>query len=168
MRLNKTLKNKKPTLVVGKIHANWCMHCVALVPEWKKMKTIVKKKAGNKFNVIFEEIEQSHEKHKVPRVNKTHLANSEKKLEVQGGYPTLFMIKGGKLEYYNGERYADPIAKWAVGGETEITPRSQNHTSNQYVIKNKTQNSFNGYANLGLFGGKRKTRKLSLTSKNHK
>ena len=155
-------KSRKPTLVVGKLHAHWCMHCVALAPEWKKMKNILNS-IKHTYNLIFEEIEQAQEKLKVLRVNNTHLAKSSKKLSVQGGYPTLFKIKNGKIEYYNGERYAAPMAKWFSGGsehlpQNEAKPEERNNATKE---SNKHNSSFFSYNTFGLGGGskRRQTRK---------
>jgi thiol-disulfide isomerase/thioredoxin len=158
----KTKKNhRKPTIVVGKLHAHWCMHCVALAPEWKKMKNILNS-IKHTYNLVFEEIEQAQEKLKVLRVNNTHLARSSKKLSVQGGYPTLFKIKNGKIEYYNGERYAAPMAKWFSGGEggSESLPQNAEET-NATKESNKHNSSFFSYKTFGLGGGskRRQTRK---------
>ena len=144
-RATRGIRKNKPTLVVGKLHANWCGHCVALRPEWAKMKKMLNN-VRNTFNVVFEEIEQAHEAHKVKRINNTHLSRSSNKLATQGGYPTLFKIKDGKLEYYNGERYAAPMAKWFSGGATssEALPQKQAETS---------QSGFNFYKTFGLGGG---------------
>ena len=110
---------KKPTLVIGKIHAKWCGHCTALVPEWNKMRSEIIKRFKDKYRLIFEEVEQTQEKDKLHKINKKHLANSNNKVEVQGGYPTLFKIHNGKLEYHNGERHSKPMTKWFTGDDNE-------------------------------------------------
>lgn len=140
----------KPDLVVGKIHAHWCGHCVALVPEWRKMKKILNSTMKKKRHLIFEEIEQSQEDTKIPRINRTHLARSSKKLTVQGGYPTVFQIRNGNVEYYGGQRTAEPMAQWFSNIDSAL-PRE------------KPQSMYNMF---GLGGGKtRKRRKHRGSSK---
>ena len=122
-------KNSKSTLVIGKIHAKWCGHCVALVPEWNKMKGEIKKLLGNKYHLVFAEIEQSQEKHQLPKINNIHLANSSKKVELQGGYPTLFKIRNGKLDYYGGERNAGSMTKWFSNNEGNANESVKDETN---------------------------------------
>ena len=45
------------------------------------------------------------------QLNKENGAN----VEAQGGYPTIYKIKkGGKVEYYNGERTVKKLVSWAL------------------------------------------------------
>lgn len=96
-------------VVVGKIYAKWCGHCIALEPEWDSMKEtlgIVDTETTSKQNTkfILEEIEESEKDEKIKFVNDTYLTNSTIKLSSQYGYPTIFKIKNGILTYYNGPR----------------------------------------------------------------
>jgi hypothetical protein len=93
--------------VVGKLYMVGCGHCDALVEPWKQMKEKVEKKV-----MVAGDIEAA-ENHKLDQLNKQHGS----KVEVQGGYPTIYKIKrGGKVEYYNGERTAPKLAGWALQG----------------------------------------------------
>lgn len=104
-RLNKgrkTRKNQKPTVVIGKIYANWCAYCVQLKPLWDKMKSELRnKEKSNNCNFVFIEIESSQEEKGKSYVNERYLKKSPHKLDLQGGYPTLFKIIDGKLSYYD-------------------------------------------------------------------
>jgi thiol-disulfide isomerase/thioredoxin len=104
-----TIKNRKPAVTVGLIYANWCGHCNALKPEWKKMK-----RGMNGANCNYLEIEDAdpHKDRKIAHVN-SRLKGE--KLAVNG-YPTIFKIKGGVLEYYQGERNAPEMHRWFKGG----------------------------------------------------
>jgi len=86
-----TVRNSKPAITVGLIYANWCGHCQHLKPEWKKMK-----KGMRGMNCHYLEIEDAdhHKDRKIAHVN-SRLKTG--KLEANG-YPTIFRIKGGKLE----------------------------------------------------------------------
>jgi thiol-disulfide isomerase/thioredoxin len=100
-------------IVIGKVYADWCGHCQALKPEWKKMKHRVHTKKG-KRNVVFEEIEE--------KVIEPKLKELKQKYGVQveaNGYPTLFKIENGKLEYYTGGRESNQMSKWYLGGGDE-------------------------------------------------
>ena len=108
----------KHTVVVGKIHAHWCTHCQALAPEWKKMKYAIQEKTKHTHydtRYVFREIEQAEQDGGIAEVNSRFLANSERKLELQGGYPTIYKIRDGKLEYYDGERSYLGMLRWFMG-----------------------------------------------------
>jgi len=108
----------KHTVVVGKIHAHWCTHCKALAPEWKKMRYAIEgktKRTHYNTEYVFREIEQSKQESGIAEVNSEFLSNSERKLELQGGYPTIYKIRDGKLEYYDGERSYLGMLRWFMG-----------------------------------------------------
>ena len=93
--------------VVGKLYMDGCGHCVALEEPWAQMK----KKVGGKV-MVAGDIE-SAQTDKLEELNQKH--GSE--VAVQGGYPTIYKIKkGGKVEYYNGERTVPKLASWALQG----------------------------------------------------
>lgn len=130
MKLHPQMKNKT---IVGKIYADWCGHCQSLMPEWQKMKKLLSGK-----NITFKEIEQKQEKQSINNVNYTYLIQSAEKL-TSSGYPTIFMIKDGKLKYYNGDRNALALSKWVMMGGGPSPPENKRL--------------------FGLFGGKNKTRR---------
>jgi len=96
------------TIVVGKLYMVGCGHCEMLEQPWNEMKKNVEKKvmvAGDIEAAQTQELEQ---------LNKQHGAN----VEAQGGYPTIYKIKkGGKVEYYNGERTTSKLIGWALQGK---------------------------------------------------
>lgn len=89
--------------VIGKLFATWCGHCQSLEEPWNKMKTIV----GGK--VEYAEIESENLENELQLLNDKHKTD----VKMQGGYPTLFKIKGTKVSYYNGERTQEELVKWA-------------------------------------------------------
>jgi hypothetical protein len=97
-------------MVVGRIHALWCGHCKNLEPEWAKMKKLL---VGGAKKYKFVSIEQTNEGPHLERLNK-HLGivEEEKKVKLNGGYPTIFKAIDGRVEYYEGPRTADKLAEW--------------------------------------------------------
>jgi len=122
-KFNKTIKNRynksgnkrkfigESKTVIGKIYANWCGYCQMMQNDWEKMKTDLAK--GGSFEIF--DIEQKNEKDGINNVNEKYLKKSLTKVGLQGGYPTLFKIKNGKLSYFNGERTYDAMKKWCLG-----------------------------------------------------
>ena len=98
--------------IVGKLYMVGCGHCETLEEPWNQMK----KKVGKKV-MVAGDIE-SAETHKLAELNDKHGSN----VEMQGGYPTIYKIKSsGKVEYYNGERTASKLTKWATQGKQNNT-----------------------------------------------
>lgn len=120
--MNKQMK--KGDLVVGKLYANWCGHCQTLAPEWDTMKKSIKskmKKGGNKYKKIdIVEIEEANQEKELPAVNEKYLGGSKDKVELQGGYPTIFKIENDRVYYYGGERTASEMEKWAISQPTPL------------------------------------------------
>ena len=119
------INKPKQTLVVGKIFADWCGHCVALKKEWEKMKRYIKLNMGRKFKNVqieFVEIGDTEANKKagktvdgmIEEFNNKHMSASSEKLALDGGYPTVFKYCNCKLEYYKGERTADALYKWSM------------------------------------------------------
>jgi thiol-disulfide isomerase/thioredoxin len=115
-------------MIVGRIHAKWCGHCKNLEPEWAKLK-----KQIGKGKPRFVSIEQTNEEPHLDRLNKfLGIVDDDKKVKLQGGYPTIFKVHNGKVEYYNGPRMAKDISEWVtsmmtyVSGGKKQTKRSKN------------------------------------------
>ena len=166
---NNTRKIRPNVIIIGKIYANWCGACKMLKPEWNKMKSNIrnKLKALHNIQVRFLEIEQSVEEPKVDKVNRVFLRNSEKKLALQGGYPTIFKIKDGKIDYFEGMRSAEEMEKFFLkggekqeGGEEQEQQEEKNQeqqedkNQEQQEDKKQERKSF-----FGFFGGKTKKRR---------
>ena len=130
-------------VVIGKIYADWCIHCKMLVPEWDKMKKKIKLQMGrNLKNVIIEYCdvqgsnnteetsrnirEQIEQKYNVPPVNFQ-------------GFPTLFKIVGKNISYYEGERNADALYKWATNDATNHPKVRTSRKKLPKIHKNRTR-----------------------------
>ena len=97
-------------IFVGRLHADWCIHCKSLKPEWAKMKKILSKTKG-KYRFV--SIEQSKEAHDLERLNKyLGLVEDENKVQMKEGYPTIFKVVDGVVEYYNGPRMTQNLVNW--------------------------------------------------------
>ena len=118
---------KKHILHVGRIHADWCGHCISLNGEWKKLKNRIHHNIGRSLknvSIEYHDFEDSDERKKqghyidkeMDNFNQTYLANSENTVALQGGFPTIFRVLDDKLEYYNGERDASSLYSWMTRG----------------------------------------------------
>jgi thiol-disulfide isomerase/thioredoxin len=103
-------KSQKNMIVVGKVYADWCGHCQSLKPEWAKMKNKIHKKKGKHY-IIYEEVEEKEIDTKLNRIKNEQKVNIE-----ANGYPTLFRISNGKVDYYRGNRQSDAMADWYLRG----------------------------------------------------
>ena len=117
-------KSKKNVVCVGKIFADWCGHCQSLKPEWDRMKRDIKLQIGRSLHnvhVEFVEIGDT-EKNKAKGLTVDGMIekfNNMKKSNVplkSDGYPTLFKLKNGLLEYYTGPRTASSMYSWYTQG----------------------------------------------------
>jgi thiol-disulfide isomerase/thioredoxin len=123
------MENKKP-IIIGLIHAKWCIHCRMLIPKWIKMKKNINKKV--KMGIFekpkFVVIEHS----KIYKLDKFNNTNSEylNHQQVQSqGFPTIFRIKDGKIDYYKDVRDPVVMEKWFMESPTNtdiIEPQQTN------------------------------------------
>ena len=119
---NKTKKNASST-IVGVVHAHWCGHCQELMPKWKLFKNELK---HNK-NITVLDIEDGDPRkdHKLSRLN---VKINDKSVRIQAnGFPTIFKIQHGHLEYYSGNR--DPVAlkQWALASKAPVVKHNIMH-----------------------------------------
>lgn len=116
----KNRKGYKHKICVGKIFADWCGHCVALKPEWDKMKKMIKQNKSKNIHLSFCEIGDTEQNQikgltvdkQLIKLNKKYFPNGEQTVEIFGGFPTIFKICDNKLEYYSGPRIAEEMYKW--------------------------------------------------------
>jgi thiol-disulfide isomerase/thioredoxin len=115
---NITRKNLGSQTIIGVIHANWCGHCQMLMPKWKLFKKALN---GNKNITIIEIEDGDHDKDQ--RIERLNLKINDKSVRLQAsGFPTIFKIQHGHLEYYNGNREPGALKHWALGKQKRPLP----------------------------------------------
>lgn len=138
---------KQHNLHVGRIHADWCGHCISLNKEWKTMQNLFSHAMGRNLKNVhveyhdFEDI-KNDPKHRgkdyqqeIDAYNEKHLPHSEAKLELHGGFPTIFKVLDGKLEYFEGNRNSSDIFSWMTkdlvkkGGKKKKSQRKRKSRS---------------------------------------
>lgn len=153
-------KNKK-SLIIGRIHAKWCGHCKTLDPKWKKMvgniKNGVKNGKYRKYPHIEDMESDSISQGKLKKFNnenKEYFGGNEISYD---GFPTLFKVEGGKIEYYGGEREPEHMENWFM----------QNNENNNGIDNGKILNKYYSQLskNMGLQQGGR-NRHYKKTHKN--
>ena len=101
---------KHPKTLVVIVHAHWCGACKQTMPIWEEFKTLSNGKHSHQLEII--DIEEKYKDIKIPMLENTHLKNGEK-VNVSG-YPTIFKIVGGHIQYYNGNRTPQHFLDWAL------------------------------------------------------
>lgn len=137
--------NHKPNqkIIIGLVHADeWCGHCKELRPKWDMMikQLSTDKKYKNKY--VIKSFDESNDKNKAD--NNQKMTSLHKDLPANAtGYPTIFRIKMGRLDIYNGEREVGPMIIWFF----------DEHDNNEHNNNDHVNNDHNKYNLLGLFKG---------------
>lgn len=95
----------KSPVIVGLIYAEWCGHCNALKPDWKKLEGEMKNNPD--ISVIKIDEADPTKNDKMREINQELVAE---------GYPTIFKVNNGKVEYFQGDRTFDELNKWSRNG----------------------------------------------------
>ena len=129
MKHTRTARNTKNTskghstkhIIIGLVYANWCGHCQALKPEWDMFKKNLKmdKKLASKCGIFEVEDSDILKDIKIKKIRKK-VKGGEVRID---GFPTLFKIFGGNIEYYSGQRNSTSLLNWSKssiqnGGKT--------------------------------------------------
>jgi hypothetical protein len=109
-RQRKTQKAGNQKTIIGRIYSKTCIHCIAMEKAWKKLDKMIQQHGGN---IEMKNVEASEMGQQLSELNQRFLGGSDKQVEVQGGFPTLFKIKDKEVEYYGGERTAEAMFDWA-------------------------------------------------------
>jgi thiol-disulfide isomerase/thioredoxin len=96
-------------MVVGLVYANWCPHCTQMKPEWNKMKNELQ--GDNHYNVIEIEADQPDKQERIAELE----AKLNGKTIDAAGYPTIFKLNNGEVEYYDGDRNSNMMKSWVSG-----------------------------------------------------
>ena len=142
---------KKQNLHIGRIHADWCGHCVSLKKEWETMKHNIQHAFGRSIKNVdleyydFEDSEARKQKghfieNELKDYNMKFLPNSEEKVALQGGFPTLFKLLDGKLEYFEGNRQANDMMSWYLQGTKQ---KGGKRSRKKHVKSKKNKKRFN-------------------------
>ena len=115
-------------IIIGKVYADWCGHCQALKPKWEQLKQILPK--GRVQTVEIEETETD---------KRAEFEKKHKKTINVSGYPTIFKIVNGKIEYYSGPREPEDMKKWVLSTPNKKTFRQTRRKSRG---KKRTRKSF--------------------------
>ena len=127
--------------IFGIVHSpKNCIHCSAMKPEWDKMIENMKKTGGfdkteyHEFNAELDDYDKKMEEFKKNPLHAKLSAN---------GFPTIFKINGGVIQYYEGERTMDKMQAWVLGEKklggktTKKIFRNKSHKSKSTKPKNK-------------------------------
>ena len=83
-------------VLIGGVFAEWCGHCKNMHPGFKEVTKQLKEQHGGKL-----EVKEFSDNHSIDQINSV-LSKYGGKLDKVEGYPTTFLISGGKLKMYNG------------------------------------------------------------------
>lgn len=108
------------TVVFGKLYSNTCGHCIVLEPTWNRLIHHFEH-YNRKFphsHTVYKEVavESANLGVGIAETNNTYLSNSPTKIESPMGFPTIFRIYDGKLEYFNGNRDYNTLLRWFSRG----------------------------------------------------
>jgi thiol-disulfide isomerase/thioredoxin len=108
----------KPRLVLGEIYAEWCGHCKDLAPKWTVIEKELPKRFPSNTKPLVYKVEETNMNDATLGLEtmNPYLASSSEKIELQGGYPTIFKIVNGQVSYFDGPREIGPIITWAMEG----------------------------------------------------
>lgn len=109
-RQRKTQKAGNQKTIIGRIYSKTCIHCIKMEQAWKKLDKMIQQHGGN---IEMKNVEESEMGQQLSELNQRFLGGSDKQVEIQGGFPTLFKIKDKEVEYYGGERTAEAMFDWA-------------------------------------------------------
>ena len=120
--------------IIGLAYANWCPHCTSLKPHWDTMK----QNLSSDCRVIEVEESDFNKQNKIDEIN--HELKGDSELQIHG-YPTMFKINNGKIDYYNGERDVKSMSLFFDGSKKakSKTQKKNKTKKGKKSKKNKTK-----------------------------
>ena len=116
--------------IIGLVYAKWCPHCTAMKPQWD----IMKSKLRPNCRVV--EIEDSDYDKQTKLDNLNNDIKSDEKLQIHG-YPTMFKINNGKVDYYNGSRDSTSMESFFNGPKQMKKSKTQKKNKTKKGKKSK-------------------------------
>ena len=116
--------------IIGLVYAKWCPHCTAMKPQWD----IMKSKLRPNCRVV--EIEDSDYDKQTKLDNLNNDIKSDEKLQIHG-YPTMFKINNGKVDYYNGSRDSTSMESFFNGPKQIKKSKTQKKNKTKKGKKSK-------------------------------
>jgi len=161
----------KKSIVIGIIYSLGCPHCTAVTgldseskdreptkdSEWGKLTEIIKNDADTKDKIgvvsIEAKIYDGITNNDKDKETYAPLISNGTKIVDANGYPTIFKLIGQKVEFYEGERTALAMKKWASestnnmesnmsktqGGKAKKTKHSKKHAKKHAKKRTKKQ-----------------------------
>ena len=137
----------RPILVIGKIYASWCGHCITLEPKWEVVEESLNKHFPITSELLIHNVEESdmNDEKKGLGILQMYVTNADEKVDLQGGFPTIYKIVNGKVTYYDGPREVVPMTKWALQGlpRHSIKRNWSKKSMSKYNSKSKSKSKSN-------------------------
>lgn len=129
------MDSHKP-VTIGLIHANWCGHCRNLMPIWNKMRSNIDRKSYRPPpQYMMVEHSNLGELDRFNNENSEYLSGQRVQHD---GFPTIFKIRDGKIDYYKESRDPDSLEKWFMGDHHRTMPPTRHTiTRYRYIIRPK-------------------------------
>jgi hypothetical protein len=112
-RQRRTLAPKQ--IVCGKLYASWCHFCKDLEEPWKQLLTGLSKDP-NHVVCINKEValgDEDESKHDAILTTLTKQLGARQKIQVKGGYPTIFKLDNfNNVVYHEGARTLEELTKF--------------------------------------------------------
>jgi thiol-disulfide isomerase/thioredoxin len=122
--MKKENKRKKP-IIVGLIHAEWCVHCKAMNADWEKLTKFLKGKVAKVDDI------ESTDSDKETKINELNNKYGGERLNGDS-FPVVFKIQNNKIQIYNGERDFKSMKSWVF---SESEPKEVLEITEERVIE---------------------------------
>ena len=158
-------------ITAGRLHAEWCGHCVSLAPKWDKMlENINEGVKGGKYREP-KIVDLESKKISAGELDKYNLENKEYlggKNVVFSGFPTLFKVENKQIEYYGGKREVDDMEKWFMANNHNSSKNENRGILQKYNsdLKHKSASLNSVHRRRHSFSMGGRTRRYKKTRRN--